>query len=1021
MTPEEIREFAKCARDPVYFLNSYGHVYDIRKSKVDKLTCFEYQENAVRNFVNHQNNIVLKSRQTGMSVITAGLVVWMLLFKLDQRILIVANDGAGAIRFLGTVKQYFQFLPKFLFDPEKQGEKDNEKYFSIKNYEGKISWVKAVASSKNAGRGESLTMLILDETAFIENAEDIWMAAGLALSATQGKCIMISCVPENTLVFTDRGLKSVGDFIVGKDEGPYETSGYSVLGKDKTRNGNIFFNNGFQKTKKINGTNSYVEATLNHKLWSFKNGKFDWHKMEELEVGDYFCIQYGNKIYGSNDHCRDFQPTENGKIRNGFKPETVAPNIAYLIGLYISEGSCFKKYKNGNFIGGAVTITCGDDISASINDVGLNFSNTDGIHYSIGSKNLIEFLEYLGFDLSKKAKEKIIPNKVLEWSRPNIISLLQGIFDGDGCSGKDKGYVSLTSSSLKLIEQVRMLLLNEGILSHFNQNFSKPTQKVKVESLRFVIECNADDSRKYYDQIGFRLPRKQIKKENLERWGVGRNSPNDVIPNGLSLIKIMIEDSGVHPKEIKKEISNIYGLLNKTKKYKTENISRGLVLKVFGICKTRLSKETLEIVEKILSTNLKWNAIRKVEFSEANTYDFSLPENDEDFWCHSVLYNGIVGHQTPQGTGNLYHRTWVGTKKSQNDFKPFEIHWTQHPVYMKEMEQKIDDYGRTFWTSPWYEKECERLQYDRVKIAQELDLSFEGSRALVIDSLIVEKYKRAIINEKPPMFYDYTRTDDRFITTKTNFWVWRKPEHGRSYIIGGDVARGDSNDFSTLQVFDAESCEQVAEYQGKIAPDMFAILIDKVGREYNEAYLVIECNSFGLATTLNLKNVAKYPADKIYHSQSIKDIINPHAKIRVKENEEIPGIQTTTVTRPLIISSLNTYMREGKLKINSIRLLEEFDTFIYNGNKQEHADGFNDDLIFALGVLLFVRDTEYYKHFASRDLYKAMLGAISHQRTGMDEKVSFDSKLPDGTIQTSNKGKAEDDDNDMSWLYGSMG
>lgn len=568
MTPEEIREFARCARDPIYFLNHYGHVYDIRKSKVDKMTCFGYQEEALSNFVKYQNNIVLKSRQTGLSVITAGFVVWMLLFKLDQRILIVANDGAGAIRFLSTVKQYFQFLPKFLFDPERQGEKDNEKYFSIKNYEGKISWVKAVASSKNAGRGESLTMLILDETAFIENAEDIWMAAGLALSATQGKCIMIS---------------------------------------------------------------------------------------------------------------------------------------------------------------------------------------------------------------------------------------------------------------------------------------------------------------------------------------------------------------------------------------------------------------------------------------------------------------------TPQGTGNLYHRTWVGTKKGENDFKPFEIHWTQHPVYMKEMEQKIDDYGRTFWTSPWYEKECERLQYDRVKIAQELDLSFEGSRSLVIDSLIVEKYKRAIINEKPPMFYDYTRTDERFITTKTNFWVWKKPEHGRNYIIGGDVARGDSNDFSTLQVFDAETCEQVAEYQGKIAPDMFASLIDKVGRDYNEAYLVIECNSFGLATTLNLKNVSKYPSDKIYHSQSIKDIINPVAKVKIKENEEIPGIQTTTVTRPLIISSLNTYMREGKLKLNSIRLLEEFDTFIYNGNKPEHADGFNDDLIFALGVLLFVRDTEYYKHFASRDLYKAMLGAISHQRTGMEDRINFDSKLPEGTIQTSIKDKASDDDNDISWLYGSMG
>jgi hypothetical protein len=63
MTPQEIQEYIKCAKDPIYFLNNYGYVYDIRKSKVDKLSCFEYQENAIRNFVKYQNNIVLKSRQ----------------------------------------------------------------------------------------------------------------------------------------------------------------------------------------------------------------------------------------------------------------------------------------------------------------------------------------------------------------------------------------------------------------------------------------------------------------------------------------------------------------------------------------------------------------------------------------------------------------------------------------------------------------------------------------------------------------------------------------------------------------------------------------------------------------------------------------------------------------------------------------------------------------------------------------------------------------------------------------------
>lgn len=563
-----------------------------------------------------------------------------------------------------------------------------------------------------------------------------------------------------------------------------------------------------------------------------------------------------------------------------------------------------------------------------------------------------------------------------------------------------------------------MLLLNMGVLTDFQCTETKPTKKVKVKSIRYCIEANAQYSKVFYDKIGFNLKRKQDNKIILDKFNLFKNNSNDIIPNSLKIIERIIKESKVELKELKKEITQIYSFINSKKEYKTNNINRKIVIKIYNICKKYLSTQTINDLDRIISENLKWNKINKIEFSEKETYDFSLPENESDFWCHSVIYNGILGHQTPQGTGNLYHRTWVGTKKGETDFVPFEIHWTQHPVYSKEMEQKIDDYGSTYWTSPWYEKECERLQYDRVKIAQELDLSFEGSRQLVIESAIIEKYKRSIINEKPEFYYDYTRKEERFIETKTNFWVWKKPEHGKNYIIGGDVARGDSKDFSTLQVFDADTCEQVAEYQGKIPPDMFGNIIDSVGRDYNNAYLVIECNSFGLATTLNLKNNLKYPEDRIYHSKSIKDIINPVAKVKIKENDDIPGIQTTQVTRPLIISSLNSYMREGKIKINSIRLLEEFDTFIYNGNKPEHADGFNDDLIFSLGVLLFVRDTEYFKHFASRDLYKAMIGAISNQKTEIGDKLNFDSKPTEGIIMTSNN-KKSDDDNDLSWLISS--
>ena len=124
MTKAELNEYVKCARDPVYFLNTYGYVYDIRKKQVDRLTCFDYQEDMVQKFNKNQNNIVLKSRQLGLSVITAGFVVWTLLFKIDQRILIVANDGAAAVRFLSTVKQFMDYLPKFFYNPEKDDDKN---------------------------------------------------------------------------------------------------------------------------------------------------------------------------------------------------------------------------------------------------------------------------------------------------------------------------------------------------------------------------------------------------------------------------------------------------------------------------------------------------------------------------------------------------------------------------------------------------------------------------------------------------------------------------------------------------------------------------------------------------------------------------------------------------------------------------------------------------------------------------------------------------------------------------------
>ena len=983
-------------------------VRKIEKTEIKK--CYDISVTKNENFL--INGLLVHN--TGISVITSGYVCWKMLFNENERILIVANDGAGARRFLGSVKQFLEYLPAFLRPDVVPTNNTQQIIFS------NGSWCKAVASGSNAGRGETISLLVMDEVAFIENAEEIWMASALALSAEKAQCIMVSCVPKDTMVFTNSGIKKIENFIIKENSGGYEIGEYKVFGKDKLRTGNLFFNNGFKETKILKSTNAEFEGTLNHKLWACKNGVYDWYKTEDLNEGDYISIQYGMETWGNNDEVKNFNPSCNGKIINKFNPNKITTEIAYLIGLYISEGSSYKKHNaNNEFIGGAITITCGDDVSKSILDAGLPYSSWDNLHYSIGSKNFIEFLEHIGFDLKKHANEKVIPERLMEMSRENIVYMLRGIFDGDGYSRKDKGYIGIGMSSKKLIQQIRMLLLNFGVLTDYYEVLSKVTKKIKVESMNYRISTNGEFSKVFYDKIGFNFKRKQDNEIILEKYNLNKNIGNDIIPFSLNLIKKMFFESGLKQSNFKKQGIKVCYVLNTKNKPPTDNVSRGLFLKMYKLCKDLITDETKKEIEKILSPNLKWNAINKIENSESETYDFSLPDNSDDFWCHSVIYNGVLGHQTPNGSSGLYHATWTETIKKQktdkNAFVGTEVHWNRHPYYAEGLEQRIDDHGKKFWWSPWYEKQCELLKWDKVKIAQELDLSFEGSAAVVIEAWIIDRYESNCADIKPVCYYDYKEPAERFVSRETRFYVWEKPQPKRNYIIGGDVSRGDGEDFSTLQVIDADTLNQVAEYQGKIPPDVFAALVSQVATDYNMAFVAVECNNHGLVTTLAIKNVLKYPSDKIHHSKSIKKIYVRHGGVDyVDQDSEIPGFQTTTKTRPLLMSCLAKYMREAQVKINSKRLLAEFRTFINKGDKPEHADGYHDDLIFAFAIALFMRDTEFDNVFKSKEFFKAMLDSISYQSNSAGSRgIPTNTQKNDG-MRTNSQAP----DSDLGWLYG---
>jgi len=177
------REYAKCAQDPTYFLGKYGIIQHPVRGKVN-FNLYDFQEKSLKSFMKHDYNIVLKARQLGLSTLTAGYALWMMTFQQDKNILVIATKQETAKNLVTKVRVMHANLPGWLKQPCVE---DNKLSLRYKNG----SQIKAVASSEESGRSEALSLLIIDEAAFIDKIDTIWGAAQQTL-ATGGRALIIS-------------------------------------------------------------------------------------------------------------------------------------------------------------------------------------------------------------------------------------------------------------------------------------------------------------------------------------------------------------------------------------------------------------------------------------------------------------------------------------------------------------------------------------------------------------------------------------------------------------------------------------------------------------------------------------------------------------------------------------------------------------------------------------------------------------------------------------------------------------
>jgi hypothetical protein len=417
---------------------------------------------------------------------------------------------------------------------------------------------------------------------------------------------------------------------------------------------------------------------------------------------------------------------------------------------------------------------------------------------------------------------------------------------------------------------------------------------------------------------------------------------------------------------------------------------------------------------------------------------------DEDFWsaCMASLSTGgkVIVISTPNGFDPIYYSIYSQAIKGMNDFRITEMYWFRDPRYSKdlklikcediihymlnrgdykdeeitidysdikvsdrdfeEIKQKIDKGYKPY--SSWFEAMSKKLKFDKRKISQELECNFLGSGDNVIPPETMKTIKEKFIREPENKFMGGV------------LWQWKEPIAGHRYIMGIDVSRGDSEDFTTFTIIDFDDREQVLEYIAKVPPDIVAEIAFKWATMYNAFIVTDITGGMGVATSRKLQELG--------YKNLYVDGVNPADKWKwdPKANDKIPGINFNS-KRILIVQAFEEALRFG-FAVRSQRLFNELNTFVYVNGRPDHQKGQHDDLIMAMAMAIYVGESSFAQLEKATEQAKAMIESwTTEKRDFKDSSQNFNPGLPVDMYNQYRTGSSQVTRSDYEkylWLFG---
>lgn len=804
---------------------------------------------------------------------------------------IIGYDAALTSELLEKVKTFYRSTPAEL-RPTLQYNSRSE--ITFPKIDSKII---VLASTANVGRGYTFNNILCTELAFWENPDVKMAALTSTVAPGGGKIVIESCVTGDTIIFTDKGLFKVQDIHDWDDNETGFSSGdtINIDGHYGLQPTNTYYNSGTKKGFRITTKHSYeVGMSSVHKMFVLRNGKLEFVESKDLVLGDTMVIKKGQELWGNTDDVK-WIPTPYG-FNKGFlelfNTNSISEDLAYLIGLILGDG--YVDYKQGR----VVITTIDEDVYNFLEShpFGLKFIQSKGgdkFHYILKNSSFVEFLDKVIKFKHEKAPKKEIPDCVLTWRRKNVVAFLQGLFDADGCCDSTRGRVSFVSTSKKIVDVLRILLLNFGIVSSTYDHLSAPTEKVKIWSKSKVIELSPHNSNLFLDKIGFRIKRKQNNRRSDKKFILQEN-----IPGIGKIIKENIKELGL-------SISSLSGGLNKGIYSKSGTMTYSTIYKILDLCKNKDS-EIYKEIKALADKKYFYDTVVEIKEIEEPVYDFTVDNG------HTVTYSGFVGHQTPNGMGNLYHQMFM---KKNNGYVKKEYGW--------------------WWGYTQEEIDFIRMQMDERMFAQEYGLEFLASGRNVFDQNVVKSLRKNILNVGDRV---KLKGGGEFIVREEDGWVIYKPvESDGIYVCGVDVAEGvTGGDYSVATIWDRKTGEEVAFYRGYIPPDVFGSKLNTWGRKYNNALMVVEVNNHGLTVLTRLRDLI-YPS--LYFRPAKFETL-------ITRSSDKFGWKTTKMTRETLIDDLAQAMREKDLLVHTEEILNEMTVMVYDdGGNMVVPASFHDDCL----------------------------------------------------------------------------